>query len=427
MNIANRIKDFMRHLGSYWDQYAAHLRVFNLLALPLLLHPQDMNGQPLGHAPVSEEFSEFVKRSKTFRQSVLGYPYDRRWNEYRLPRNPNETLGTWSQNYIAGKINQLARVFSERSEYAQLKAFVSRSASDLDWRIHHGGLSEVPQGEGPKYGEFGKFLGHSSERIALQDLKNRYPIDRYSAIRWEFGLTGPKNESPVPRFTRYGLILKEIRPDGQGQSYAALSDWESAVEHAPKAKILWKVGPVSDDSLAHYPFQSDKLLPEAGQSTAEKLAHFGLPDPRMKLTVKAENFDNFSFVGREKSFALWRIDTEQVDGLYQFSTFHRPDLKQTHAEHRWSLPLASRKFWLGRVYDEQIVLKESHLRSQIQLWERAEVAARYNHLEQRWVVDLGDSFGGIRWGLVAKGKAGSSKVTPKEAAEKYAMNYNIDF
>jgi hypothetical protein len=152
-----------------------------------------------------------------------------------------------------------------------------------------------------------------------------------------------------------------------------------------------------------------------------------LPRPRANLIVRPENFETLSQSGQDKNRSFWRVETEQVDGFYKFTSFHKPDWDQTLCEHKVALPLLHRRYWFARVYDEKINIKESQLKTKVSAIYGAEFAAKFNHREERWIFDLGKESSRRRWGIIVKGKAESPKVESKDAPENYAMNYNFNF
>lgn len=226
---------------------------------------------------------------------------------------PSETTGTWSSTKDV--FTRVTR--AQNGSNPALRDFHDRqgliSLDDQELRlITLRGIQRVEFQEQSTLrlymmNQLGRALGdHVRERSAvLQAISSGISFDTKAGLEQSRVTPG----SPV----RYGLVLKDVEPSGNGIHVAALTMDDRYINQIlsddSKARVNWTIGPLAEDSEKRL-FES--ALDSGPLGPVDSLSGL-LPDLRLRGKIAP----NFEGGGGAQSLSGLRIKVEQPQGLYR--------------------------------------------------------------------------------------------------------------
>jgi len=172
-----------------------------------------------------------------------------------LNATKNESVTGWSERHATGVMKKMTS--SQSGKNQALKGFFDRQGvvSEQDQKLRLAALKDVKQPEFREkrdlsrylLNQLGKALGDhardTSEFLRTLGQGLSFKVDSKGVAATSSGAGGNSE-------VRYGLILKQVKPSGQGVHVAALTMDDSYLEHVlaskKKAQVDWTIGPISE-------------------------------------------------------------------------------------------------------------------------------------------------------------------------------------
>jgi hypothetical protein len=169
------------------------------------------------------------------------------------------------------------------------------------------------------------FLGREFKSIAL-------PESLRTGFSFDIGGDSKDQEAVASKPLRYGLIVKNVEPSTEDFRMAAvpmtMTDDYYLVQHAPKARIHYEIGPLTDEAEL-----ADSSIPLAATESSDWMR--GLPEFQFRGRIAARGAPTANQILPPQSILL-----EQAQGFYAIDIHTSQLLHKDAVFHRFRVPLA---------------------------------------------------------------------------------------
>ncbi len=254
-----------------------------------------------------------------------------------------ESVSAWSERHTNGVMKKVTS--SQSGKNQALKGFIDRQGvvSEQDQKLRLAALKDVKQTEFREkrdlsrylLNQLGKAIGdHArdcSEFLRTLGQGLAFKVDSKGVAATNSGTSGTGE-------VRYGLILKQAKPSGQGVHVAALTMDDSFLEHAlaskNRAQVDWTIGPVSErnENLLFPGIDNPALLDAPPAARAQ-----GLFTMRPDFSLRGKVEPNFNAENAGKPGL--RLRFEQPQGLYRMEMLTGGASKNAQLLHEVRLPV----------------------------------------------------------------------------------------
>lgn len=235
---------------------------------------------------------------------------------------------------------------------------------------------------------------------------------------------------------RYGLLVKNIVPAGDGVKRASLGRSASTAMYdthdaalrdellyAGHADVEWTIGPMTEDS-------SRKLFTETvGASVArtERSAYLPglrLPDPSFSAKLEPGSLAAYVTQRDDPNAKGARLVVSQDQDYYQFAYQANTRGKKLTAEHGVRVPVAG-EMAIGRRFDDQFELIQTSAYNVLMDKRAPAVNLHYLHQEKRYKGDVKIARAGVQVGMAVEMVPGWKPGDPvaKTPGERYSMEF----
>ena len=260
-----------------------------------------------------------------------------------LNATKTESVSGWSERHAAGVMTKMTN--SQSANNQALKGFFDRQGvvSERDQKIRLAALKDVKQPEFREHRDLSKYLVNQLGKAIGDHARDASEFLRTLGQGLSFKVDGKGVAATNPGAAgnsevRYGLILKQVKPSGQGVHVAALTMDESYMEHIlaskKKAQVDWTIGPIYErnENLLFPGIDNPASLDAPAPIKAQGL--FGMR-PDFSLRGKVE--PNFNVASSGKPGL--RLRFEQPQGLYRMEMLTGGASKSKQMQHEVRLPV----------------------------------------------------------------------------------------
>jgi hypothetical protein len=260
-----------------------------------------------------------------------------------LNATKTESVSGWSERHATGVMTKMTS--SQSGKNQALKGFFDRQSvvSERDQKIRLAALKDVKQQKFQEQGELSRYLLNQLGKALGDHARESSEFLRTLGQGLSFkvdgkGVAANNSGSGGNSEVRYGLILKKVKPSGQGVHVAALTMDESYLEYAlaskKKAQVDWTIGPISErnENLLFPGIDNPALLDAPRAPKAQGL--FAMR-PDFSLRGKIEPNFNAESAGKPG----FRLRFEQPQGLYRMEMLTGGGPKRNQLMHEVRLPV----------------------------------------------------------------------------------------
>ncbi|MFW7378242.1 MAG: hypothetical protein ACOH5I_05515 [Oligoflexus sp.] len=208
------------------------------------------------------------------------------------------------------------------------------------------------------------------------------------------------NHPPV----RYGLVLQDIQPSSETYLSAAINqNAYGLMNHAPKAKVTWTIGPIRDQG-SYRPYQTNIEHNESPKPSANNISEaivlgtwqMNFMQPKFRGVVKSNGPMNQVLTG---SIPNQIVALEQSHQIYALEFHIATSSKPGGMNHRFMLPISEKMSYMERLNQKQQTI-ERCLKQNFGQNNRFASQLTFYPQENRWSGDLSYQHAGVEWSLV---------------------------
>ena len=306
-------------------------------------------------------------------RSVSASPWDssRVWRmEDLLPpqslkATQTESASVWSERHTTGVMSRMTK--SQSGQNQALKGFYDRQGiiSEQDQKFRVAALKDIKQSEFREQRDLSRYLLTQLGKALGEHARDKSPFLRSLGQGLAFnldthGVTSTSNQNAANAQVRYGLVLKQVKPSGQGVHVAALTMDDSYLEHVlaskHKAQIDWTIGPLleNNETLLFRDIDSASSLDASHATKAQGI--FGMR-PDFSLRGKVEP----NFAADSPGKLGFRLRFEQPQGLYRMEMLTGGAAHTAQMMHEMRLPVYGGLVLVRQINSSMIATKTSAL------------------------------------------------------------------
>jgi hypothetical protein len=350
-----------------------------------------------------------------------------------LPKNPLTTLDERILTEVTQLFRRITANQKKKDQRETLEKLRSTEPDPETYKMHLAALKEPPKGRDTNPQSVAMYMtGELSNAVSdqvkseidlFQELNSGLDFDMDLAKLFSSSDGGAKPRSGK---VRYGLVLKEIVPDKKAPKRAATSAMGHDLEYAGHADVEWTIGPVAEPAgeklfnLRNYA----AVKPEAPKK--ESLwSRIKLPKPGFKGRATPQNLGNIAKVDGD-NLPQWKIEIDQVEGLYQLDYYTKPDGEKITAEHTVKVPVAG-TVELGRRFNDNFEVVQTSAYNILYDKRLPLVSIHYMNIEERYSGSVGKKFDGHAVSVAVRGKAKGVVADEATRPETYSLKYTTRF
>lgn len=358
---------------------------------------------------------------------------EKHWNKNELGKSmpPNPVLGLndrLADELTALLVRMAKNQQTDKSRQAQQKV-VTVQPSKQDYLLSLDGLKDPPTTRTPQAEALWGYIGSEGNKAGNEHIKERINVIRNLNQGLNFDLNlrsifqGNSKSSNKSGAVRYGLILKDIKPDMNAPHRAAINDMVNEIEYAGHANVEWTIGPLDEErgrSIYQEPTTADE-----GIFDDTMLKSLKIPKPNFRGRIKPELADLAGLKGN--NLPVWTIEVSQEEGYYTLVQQVKSTGARVGQEHRFKFPIYADTN-VGRRFNDKWQAIETSAYNILVDKNLPIISLHQMHIEQRYRVEASKRIGPHRIGFEHKSEAQNpAAVKEKERPESYTLKYETNF
>lgn len=345
---------------------------------------------------------------------------------------------------IASEVKELfTRVTARQHEGIPgdtLNSLKTAQPDDDTMRTQLAALKDAPKAPKTNVRGLWGYLGLEIQKSGTVQAKARFQIVRDLAKKFDLNLdfgkftkVFKKDEPVAPQSgtVRYGLVLEDIKYQGDAPKRVSVNDNQDEMQFAGHADVQWTIGPLTEEQGRRLFAIREGEEARAADPTLVERVEANIPHPRGEFVTRVtpEGFDNLSTV--DKTEPIWRVEINQVDGMYKHIARFDQHGKAINGEHAFQVPVAGTMQYGRRFNDKWELIETSALNI---LFDKSlpSVSVHHLHLAQRISADISHTFEGghavtLTGRSEATGKTEFIEGGDEKRPEHYEISYNKSF
>jgi hypothetical protein len=363
--------------------------------------------------------------------------------EKTMPENPSITLN----ERILSEMNSLLRQMGKSAGSTEGKESLTKNPSRRDYFDHLQAFKEAPKTTKANPEKMRRAFAAGTQEALSDRVKSKIGLFGAfkSGLKMNFDIknlfsSSDKEVKKSSGKVRYGLVLKDIKPDKDAPDRAAIGEDLNEMQYAGHADVEWTIGPLSEKesrklfSVPNANMDSQKNSGSASStnnSQPKDLWDSVLPEGKFEFSAKPDDVENLNSVESENNLppVMWSMKQSQDYWLLQYKT--KTDGTKIEAFHTFKVPIYG-TLKVGRRFDDNwnVISTSAY---DILIDKRAPIVSiHYMNLEERFkgtldhAIDTKTSVNLTAQGLAAtpiKNDTADRKWTP----EKYTAGFTKKF
>ena len=317
---------------------------------------------------------------------------------------------------------------TEKSRQTQ-QGLVTVQPSKNDYMFRLASLKDAPQtrtAEGPAI--LG-YMGGEGQKAGSDHIKENVQLINQVQKGLSFNLDfssifqrKSKNARPSGQL-RYGLVLKDIKPDPRAPKRAAIGDMSDDLIYAGHAKVEWTIGPL-DEERGRVIYKGAMNL-DSSDSNPKASIWYYIPKPSFRVHFKPELGNLTGLNGQ--NLPKWTIELHQDEGYYTLVYQTKTTGERIAQEHRFKIPIY-RQMNIGRRFNDKWQVIETNASNILIDKQLPIVSVHQMHLEQRYKVEAAQNIGRHRLGFAHQSEAMNPQIViENQRPESYSLKYETEF
>jgi len=378
----------------------------------------------------------FAQISSKKAEAVFTRTYTKEDLKHAEPANPSKGLGDILKDHATALFSRMtAQQSGNNTKLLEFQGQV-RELSDEERAMRLDGFQQDTERKLDSNGLV-TFLRSQSQKAAGEHVKDSNEtlrkIKNGMAVKLNLGslFTGKKKSEQLAEGTvRYGLLIKDIVPDNQGMSRAAVSgSAPSDLKYAGHAEVKWTIGPVYEDGNRKIFNIIEPSKSESDESGLwAMIKKIRTPSPNFTARIEPGTADEAS-AASASSGGKARLPVKgviaQEEGYYTL-TYTTAGSKGV-AQHEVKIPVAG-ELAVGRRFDDKFEVVQSSVFN-VLVDKRAPIlSVHYLHLEDRIKSEMVAEAPGRKISVETSRKVKKDPAAdPASQRDTYTVNYTKDF